>query len=123
MMRLGAIPRNKLKAALAIVLAGLVVVGAAVAIRNTFFRPTTITAYFPTATAIYPGDDVRVSGMKIGTIAIHPTAGHPGEDSDARRSQCAHSGRCESGYRRPEPGGGALRPAHPGLPFEWPHHA
>ena len=73
MMRLDAIPRNKLKAGLAIVLAGLVVIGAAIAIRNTFFRPTTITAYFPTATAIYPGDDVRVSGMKVGTIAsIHP---------------------------------------------------
>jgi phospholipid/cholesterol/gamma-HCH transport system substrate-binding protein len=69
MMRLGAIPRNRLKAGLAILLAGLVVVGAAVAIRNTFFRPTTITAYFPTVTGIYPGDDVRVSGMKVGTIA------------------------------------------------------
>ena len=43
--------------------------GTAIAVRNTFFRPTTITAYFPTATAIYPGDDVRVSGMKVGTIA------------------------------------------------------
>jgi len=69
MMRLDAVPRNRLKAGLAIVLAGLIVVGAAIAIRNTFFRPTTITAYFPTATAIYPGDDVRVSGMKVGTIA------------------------------------------------------
>ena len=69
MMRLAAIPRKRLKVGLAIVLAGLVVVGAAIAIRNTFFRPTTITAYFPTATAIYPGDDVRVSGMKVGTIA------------------------------------------------------
>jgi phospholipid/cholesterol/gamma-HCH transport system substrate-binding protein len=73
MMRLEAIPRNRLKAGLAIVVAGLVVLGAAVAIRNTFFRPTTITAYFPTATAIYPGDDVRVSGMKVGTIvSIQP---------------------------------------------------
>jgi phospholipid/cholesterol/gamma-HCH transport system substrate-binding protein len=73
MMRLEAIPRNKLKAGLAIALAGLVVFGTAVAVRNTFFRPTTITAYFPTATAIYPGDDVRVSGMKVGTIkAIQP---------------------------------------------------
>ncbi len=73
MMRLEAIPRNKLKAGLAIVLAGLVVFGTAVAIRNTFFRPTTITAYFPTATAIYPGDDVRVSGLKVGTIkSIQP---------------------------------------------------
>jgi phospholipid/cholesterol/gamma-HCH transport system substrate-binding protein len=69
MMRLEAIGRKRLKVGLAIVLAGLVVVGAAIAIRNTFFRPTTITAYFPTATAIYPGDDVRVSGMKVGTIA------------------------------------------------------
>ncbi len=34
-----------------------------------FFGPTTITAYFPTATAIYPGDEVRVSGVKVGTIA------------------------------------------------------
>jgi virulence factor Mce-like protein len=69
MMRLGAIGRNRLKVGLAIVLVGLVVLGTAIAIRNTFFRPTTITAYFPTATAIYPGDDVRVSGMKVGTIA------------------------------------------------------
>jgi phospholipid/cholesterol/gamma-HCH transport system substrate-binding protein len=73
MMRLAAIPRNKLKVGLAIALAGLVVFGTAVAVRNTFFRPTTITAYFLTATAIYPGDDVRVSGMKVGTIkAIQP---------------------------------------------------
>ncbi|WP_156738274.1 MCE family protein [Mycobacterium sp. E2699] len=69
MTGLGAIPRNKLKVGLAIALAGILVVGAAIATRNTFFRPTTITAYFPTATAIYPGDDVRVSGMKVGTIA------------------------------------------------------
>ena len=66
---LEAVPRNKLKVGLAIVLAGLVVVGTAIAVRNTFFGPTTITAYFPTATAIYPGDDVRVSGMQVGTIA------------------------------------------------------
>jgi phospholipid/cholesterol/gamma-HCH transport system substrate-binding protein len=73
MMRLGVIPGNKLKVGLATLLAGLVVFGTAVAIRNTFFRPTTITAYFPTATAIYPGDDVRVSGMKVGTItSIQP---------------------------------------------------
>jgi virulence factor Mce-like protein len=74
MTRLEAISRsNKFKVGLAIVLAGLVVFGTAVAIRNTFFRPTTISAYFHTATAIYPGDDVRVSGLKVGTItAIKP---------------------------------------------------
>jgi virulence factor Mce-like protein len=37
-------------------------------VRNVFFGPTTITAYFPTATAIYPGDEVRVSGVKVGRI-------------------------------------------------------
>lgn len=73
MMRLEVIPRDKLRTALAMVLAGLIVFGAAVAIRNSFLRPTTITAYFTTTTAIYPGDDVRVSGIKVGTIsAIHP---------------------------------------------------
>lgn len=73
MKRLESIPRSRLQIGLAIVLAILVVVGAAVAIRNTFFRPTTIIAYFHTATAIYPGDDVRVSGLKVGTIeSIRP---------------------------------------------------
>ncbi len=73
MTRLREIPRGKLKIGLAIILAGLVIVGTAIAIRTTFFRATTITAYFPTATAIYPGDDVRVSGMKVGTIdSIQP---------------------------------------------------
>ncbi|MET4432747.1 MCE family protein [Mycolicibacterium sp. 624] len=43
--------------------------GGFVAARALFFGPTTITAFFPTATAIYPGDDVRVSGVKVGTIA------------------------------------------------------
>jgi phospholipid/cholesterol/gamma-HCH transport system substrate-binding protein len=73
MMGLEKIPRNKLKTGLAILLAALVVFGVAVGIRNVFFRPTTITAFFPTATAIYPGDDVRVSGLKVGTIdSIQP---------------------------------------------------
>ena len=73
MTRLPAIPRTRLKAGLAVLLAGLVLLGAAVAVRNTFFRPTTITAYFPTATALYIGDDVRVSGMRVGTVtSIQP---------------------------------------------------
>jgi virulence factor Mce-like protein len=38
-----------------------------------FFGPKTITAYFTSATAIYPGDQVRVSGVKVGTIkSIQP---------------------------------------------------
>jgi phospholipid/cholesterol/gamma-HCH transport system substrate-binding protein len=62
------ISRNRLAAVAAIVLVGLVIAGAAVTVRNTFFRPKTITAYFTTVTAIYPGDEVRVSGVKVGSI-------------------------------------------------------
>jgi phospholipid/cholesterol/gamma-HCH transport system substrate-binding protein len=61
--------RNKLAALLAIALALLLVAGAFVAIRNTFFHAKTITAYFTTATGIYKGDDVKVAGIKVGSIA------------------------------------------------------
>ena len=58
-----------LAAALAVSLIG----GVAVVIQRTFFRPTAITAYFTTATAIYPGDEVRIAGVKVGTIeSIRP---------------------------------------------------
>ncbi|MCV7342933.1 MCE family protein [Mycolicibacterium rhodesiae] len=58
---------------LSVLLAGLLVVGAAVLVRNIFFGPKTVNALFTTATGIYPGDDVRVSGVKVGTIkAIEP---------------------------------------------------
>jgi phospholipid/cholesterol/gamma-HCH transport system substrate-binding protein len=67
------IPRKKLVAVAAVVLVGLVIAGAAVLVRNTFFGPKTITAYFTTTTAIYPGDEVRVSGVKVGKIkSIQP---------------------------------------------------
>jgi phospholipid/cholesterol/gamma-HCH transport system substrate-binding protein len=52
----------------AIALAVALVAGAAFLVRQVFFGPTTITAYFPTATSIYPGDEVRVSGVKVGKI-------------------------------------------------------
>src|SRR6202035_958796 len=38
-------------------------------LRKTLSKPQTITAYFTSATAIYPGDDVRVLGVKVGSIA------------------------------------------------------
>jgi phospholipid/cholesterol/gamma-HCH transport system substrate-binding protein len=67
------VPRNRLTAIAAVVLAGLVVAGTALIVRNVFFGPKTITAYFTSATAIYPGDQVRVSGVKVGTIkSIQP---------------------------------------------------
>lgn len=67
--------RKGFQLGLAVLLALLVVVGVAVAVRNTFLRPTTIIAYFHTATAIYPGDDVRVSGLKVGSIESIQPAG------------------------------------------------
>lgn len=55
------------------VLVGLLIAGTALVLREEFLRPKTITAYFTTATAIYPGDEVRVAGVKVGTIkAIEP---------------------------------------------------
>jgi phospholipid/cholesterol/gamma-HCH transport system substrate-binding protein len=57
----------------ATVLAGLLVVlllaGTTFLVRQAYFGPTRITAYFASATGIYPGDEVRVLGVKVGKIA------------------------------------------------------
>ncbi len=59
--------------AIGVALVGMIVAGAAFWARQTFFKPKTITAYFTSVTAIYPGDDVRVAGVKVGTIgSIQP---------------------------------------------------
>ncbi len=61
--------RNTLLAVLAVCL----VAGSAVLVRNIFFAPKTITANFSSATGLYPGDEVRIAGVKIGKIsAISP---------------------------------------------------
>ena len=60
--------RKPLAVVTAVVLAIALVAGIVVLVRQVFFGPNTITAYFPTATAIYPGDEVRVSGVKVGKI-------------------------------------------------------
>jgi virulence factor Mce-like protein len=52
----------------AIALAVALVAGVAFLVRQVFFGPNTITVYFPTATSIYPGDEVRVSGVKVGKV-------------------------------------------------------
>lgn len=65
--------RDRLARVAAVVLVGLIVAGAAVIVHSAFFGPKTITAYFTTATAIYPGDEVRVAGVKVGHIkSIQP---------------------------------------------------
>jgi phospholipid/cholesterol/gamma-HCH transport system substrate-binding protein len=60
--------RNRLVTVAAVALVALLVAGAAFLVRQVFFGPNTITAYFPTATSIYPGDEVRVSGVKVGKV-------------------------------------------------------
>ncbi len=60
--------RKRFTVALAAILALLVAGGIALLVRQAFFKPKTITAYFTSATAIYPGDQVRVAGVKVGTI-------------------------------------------------------
>jgi virulence factor Mce-like protein len=58
---------------LLIVLVALLVAGVASVVRMAFFEPRTITAYFTSATSIYAGDEVRVSGVRVGTIeSIEP---------------------------------------------------
>ncbi|WP_158169130.1 MCE family protein [Mycolicibacterium smegmatis] len=65
--------RKRIAKGLAIGLVVLLVAGAAVLVRQVFFAPRTFQALFTSATGIYPGDDVRVSGVKVGTIeAITP---------------------------------------------------
>jgi phospholipid/cholesterol/gamma-HCH transport system substrate-binding protein len=58
---------------LLLALVALVVAGTALVVHQKVFGPKTITAYFSSATAIYPDDEVRVSGVKVGTIkSIEP---------------------------------------------------
>src|SRR5262245_60331576 len=62
------ISRRRFEVGLAVGLAGTLVGSVAAGVRNAFFRPTTITAFFTGASSIYSGDDVRVAGVKVGTI-------------------------------------------------------
>ncbi len=66
-------PRGRFTALLGVVLLVIILAGGAFIFYDKFFGPKTITAYFDTATAIYPGDEVRVAGVKVGNIdSIHP---------------------------------------------------
>ncbi|EHI10496.1 MCE family protein [Mycolicibacterium thermoresistibile] len=52
----------------AVALAVSLLGGLAFVVVNRVFAPMTITAHFTSATAIYPGDEVRVAGVRVGTI-------------------------------------------------------
>lgn len=65
--------RNRVAAVAALTLVAVGVGAVAFLVRQTWFAPKTISAYFTSVTAIYPGDDVRVSGVKVGHIvSIQP---------------------------------------------------
>jgi phospholipid/cholesterol/gamma-HCH transport system substrate-binding protein len=65
--------RRRLALATAAALVLLLVAASAFVVQHTWLGPKTVTAYFTTATSIYPGDDVRVAGVKAGRVtAIEP---------------------------------------------------
>lgn len=65
--------RRRVLTGTAVLLSILLVAGVVVLIRQVVLRPMTINAYFTSTAGIYPGDDVRVSGIKVGTIdSIEP---------------------------------------------------
>jgi virulence factor Mce-like protein len=51
------------------VLVALLMAGTALVVRQVYFRPQTITANFSSATGLYPGDEVRIAGVKVGTVS------------------------------------------------------
>ncbi|WP_156751324.1 MlaD family protein, partial [Mycobacterium sp. 1245111.1] len=61
--------RHRLARATAIALVGMISAATFFIVRETLWRPMKVSAYFVSATAIYPGDDVRVAGIKVGNIA------------------------------------------------------
>ncbi|AKK29534.1 MCE family protein [Mycobacterium sp. EPa45] len=61
--------RRRLSVITAVALIAILATGAGWLAHATYFGTKTITAYFTTATGIYPGDQVRVVGVKVGTIS------------------------------------------------------
>ena len=67
---------GNVRIATAVALVGLLLASAAFIVRASYFAPRTITAYFVSATGIYSGDEVRIAGVKVGTIAaVEPMGG------------------------------------------------
>jgi phospholipid/cholesterol/gamma-HCH transport system substrate-binding protein len=60
--------RKRVLTGTALVLAAALLGGMVVVANHIWRSPTTIFAYFANAIAIYPSDEVRVAGVKVGTI-------------------------------------------------------
>lgn len=60
----------------AVLLAAALLGGISLVVKRVYFAPSTVTAYFLSATGIYRGDEVRVAGVNVGTIVdIEPVGG------------------------------------------------
>lgn len=79
--------RKRSASALFVVLALLLVAGSAVLVQQTLFGKKTIVAQFVSATSIYPGDEVRVSGVRVGTVESI----EPGEEQATMTLSVDHS--------------------------------
>ena len=76
---------------------------------------TRSSAYFTSAVGLYPGDDVRVVGVPVGTIdSIEPRADRRQDHHVGRRRRQAARRRAGH-HHRAEPGVGPVHSAHPGL--------
>ncbi len=65
--------KPRIRWAAAVVLVALIATSLTWLVHATAFGTKTVTAYFAHASAIYPDDEVRVAGVKVGTIsAIEP---------------------------------------------------
>ena len=77
--------RRRQTVGVALVLIVLFVAGTMVLVQQTLFGSWRVTAHFTSATAIYPGDEVRVVGVKVGTIAAIDTVYSACETDEAHR--------------------------------------
>jgi virulence factor Mce-like protein len=72
--------------ALLAVLVALLAAGSVMLVRQTLLKPQTIVAHFSSATGLYPGDEVRIAGVTVGTIrSIEPRPEHARVTLDVKR--------------------------------------
>jgi phospholipid/cholesterol/gamma-HCH transport system substrate-binding protein len=60
--------RRRTRLVLSVLMVALLTAATALLVRQVCFRPLTITANFSSATGLYPGDEVRIAGVRVGTV-------------------------------------------------------
>ena len=109
--------RHRIVAATALALTLLLVAAAGLIVHGPVFPPTNITAVFATATSIYPGDEVRVAGVKVGTISSIQPDGDRVKLTMRVGPRYLGVGRCEGRDCGTQPGRRPFRSADPALPL------